>query len=348
MKRATEKRTSPFRLAVLGLAMAALAGCGEGTGSPFSKTDAQDTTETPKTGGKKTERDVEAPEVFEVTEAGLWDGRPSLGGIWVAHPDVTQPARVMIRNTSNDKSTVGALFRRERAIPGPIVQVSSDAAAALGMLAGAPVKVHVVALKRETVEPEPKPEAAAPPKTEEPAKKPEATVQEPVKTAEPDAKTEALTIAAADQAPQDAEAADAEEAPAKRKWFWQKRPKAGEITESTLAPVAVAGATAVAAATAAGSNADAAPAETPAQPSGTSSLTKPYVQIGTYTVEENAKTAAKTVSKTGLNAEVRTVSNNDKTIWRVVVGPAANRSERKDIMAKVEGLGFADAYIVKN
>ena len=41
------------------------------------------------------ERDVEAPGVFQVTEAGLWDGRPSLGGVWVAHPDVTEPERVI-------------------------------------------------------------------------------------------------------------------------------------------------------------------------------------------------------------------------------------------------------------
>ncbi|MEC7965217.1 MAG: SPOR domain-containing protein, partial [Pseudomonadota bacterium] len=33
------------------------------------------------------ERDIEAPDVFQQTEAGLWDGRPSLGGVWVAHPD---------------------------------------------------------------------------------------------------------------------------------------------------------------------------------------------------------------------------------------------------------------------
>jgi rare lipoprotein A len=46
-----------------------------------------------------TERDVEAPEVFDVTDEGLWDGRPSLGGVWVAHPDATDPERVMIRNT---------------------------------------------------------------------------------------------------------------------------------------------------------------------------------------------------------------------------------------------------------
>ncbi len=27
------------------------------------------------------ERDVEAPEVFQATDMGLWDGRPSLGGV---------------------------------------------------------------------------------------------------------------------------------------------------------------------------------------------------------------------------------------------------------------------------
>ena len=95
------------------------------------------------------ERDVEAPEVFQVTEAGLWDGRPSLGGVWVAHPDVGDPERVLIRNTANDKFVIGALFRRERDLPGPRLQTSSDAAAALGMLAGAPVQLSVTALRRE-------------------------------------------------------------------------------------------------------------------------------------------------------------------------------------------------------
>lgn len=97
------------------------------------------------------ERDVEAPEVFEATEAGLWDGRPSLGGVWVAHPDVGEPERVLIRNTSNDKFVVGALFRRERDIPGPRLQVSSDAADVLSMLAGAPTQLEVVALRKEAV-----------------------------------------------------------------------------------------------------------------------------------------------------------------------------------------------------
>ncbi|WP_299614149.1 SPOR domain-containing protein [uncultured Tateyamaria sp.] len=104
---------------------------------------------------KTVERDVEAPDVFSATEAGLWDGRPSLGGVWVAHPDVTEPERVIIRNTENDQFVVGALFRRERDIPGPRLQISSDAAEALGMLAGAPAQLNVTALRKEEVAVEP-------------------------------------------------------------------------------------------------------------------------------------------------------------------------------------------------
>lgn len=97
------------------------------------------------------ERDVEAPDVFQKTDAGLWDGRPSLGGVWVAHPDVVDPERVIIRNNSNGKFVIGALFRRERDNPGPLFQVSSDASEALGMLAGAPADLNVTALRREEV-----------------------------------------------------------------------------------------------------------------------------------------------------------------------------------------------------
>ncbi len=95
------------------------------------------------------ERDVEAPQVFSVEEQGLWDGRPSLGGVWVAHPSVKDPERVIIRNPANGKFVIGALFRRELDNPGPKLQVSSDAAAALDLLAGAPAKLSVVALRRE-------------------------------------------------------------------------------------------------------------------------------------------------------------------------------------------------------
>jgi rare lipoprotein A len=111
------------------------------------------------------ERDVEAPNVFSLTDMGLWDGRPSLGGVWVADADVKDPERVIIRNTANGKFVIGALFRRERDNPGPRVQVSSDAAAALGLLAGQPAELNIVALRREEIAPslaQPAPVSAPP------------------------------------------------------------------------------------------------------------------------------------------------------------------------------------------
>ena len=97
------------------------------------------------------ERDVEAPDVFQVTDRALWDGRPSLGGVWVAYPGNVQPERVIIRNEENGKFVIGALFRRERENPGPKIQLSSDAAAALEILAGQPTMLNVTALRRESV-----------------------------------------------------------------------------------------------------------------------------------------------------------------------------------------------------
>ena len=98
---------------------------------------------------KLIDRDVEAPQIFQITDTALWDGRPSLGGVWVASPDAKDPERVILRNPANGKFVIGALFRREINNPGPKLQISSDAASALGLLAGEPAKIVVTALRRE-------------------------------------------------------------------------------------------------------------------------------------------------------------------------------------------------------
>ncbi|WP_299546121.1 SPOR domain-containing protein [uncultured Tateyamaria sp.] len=159
MSRYTSRLTFRSSTALF-LAIGLLAGCDES--GQFVAMDALKRSNTSVEGTapdaapiKTVERDVEAPDVFSATEAGLWDGRPSLGGVWVAHPDVTEPERVIIRNTENDKFVVGALFRRERDIPGPRLQISSDAADALSMLAGAPSQLNVTALRKEEVAVEP-------------------------------------------------------------------------------------------------------------------------------------------------------------------------------------------------
>lgn len=126
-----------------------LAGCEAGQG-PFGAS-SEDDAPRAQTATRLVERDVEAPQVFEANDSALWDGRPSLGGVWVASPDAVDPERVILRNPSNGKFVIGALFRRERMNPGPALQISSDAAAALGILAGQPTDISVIALRREEV-----------------------------------------------------------------------------------------------------------------------------------------------------------------------------------------------------
>ncbi|MDK3018060.1 SPOR domain-containing protein [Pseudodonghicola sp. IC7] len=264
-----------------------LAACEDGVQMPgFMKSSAKSETGAPAQSSrtKLVARDVEAPEVFQVTETGLWDGRPSLGGVWVAHPDVVDPERVIIRNTENGKFVIGALFRRERAIPGPRIQASSDAAEALGMLAGAPVELNVTALRRETLDPPP----------------------------------EETTVAEAPEA----------------------------VEETALAPVAGAAAAIDAPPPAAQAEPAAKPAATP--PAKASSLRKPYVQIGIFSVKANAERTATQMRGAGMIPTVLEQELNGKQFWRVVVGPARTKSELNALLKQVKETGFSDAYAVSN
>lgn len=154
------------QLALVLMGVAFLSACEEGKEfKPFGKKDASAETAQAgdSTGATVIERDVEAPEVFQVSDKGLWDGRPSLGGVWVTHPEVAEPERVIIRNEANGKFVIAALYKPERNLdrPGPKLLVSSDAAEALGMLAGAPSPLNVTALRHEEIPVEP-PVAEAP------------------------------------------------------------------------------------------------------------------------------------------------------------------------------------------
>ncbi|MEN8891692.1 SPOR domain-containing protein [Planktotalea arctica] len=234
---------------------------------------------------KLVERDVEAPDVFQITENGLWDGRPSLGGVWVAHPNVKDPERVIIRNEKNGKFVIGALFRRELENPGPRLQVSSDAAATLGLLAGQPAKLNVTALRREEVaENGPAPDAAP------------------------------QTTAPQSSAP-------------------------GTISETALAPAA----TGVAAS---GTQAASAPKPAPAPSSG--GLSKPFIQLGIFSVEQNAKNTGEAMRVAGMVPTIKKSSSSGKPFWRVLVGPAQTSAERAALLKKIKASGFADAYAVSN
>jgi hypothetical protein len=310
-------------------------------------------------------REVEAPEVFQTTDSALWDGRPSLGGIWVASPDAVDPERVVMFNPATGKSVTGALFRRERDNPGPTLQVSSDAAEALGMIAGQPTELRVTALRREEPEPEvveaPPPEAAAEaaPTTEPPAATSDV---EAIAAAALDGPGEAAgdtagaavtgTEAAADPAPASGEP------PARKTWKERREEaKAKREAEKAAAEAAAAGADAVEApgvapvdpAASAVAEVETAPldaradeaaapvAETPSAAPGPART----IQIASFSKEENAKRAIEALAKINITAEVQKADRNGTPFWGVVaVGDAA-------LLTEIRKAGFADAYFLQ-
>lgn len=255
------KQKTGTKWAACGVLIALLAGC---AGLDLGEETSNDA---PNTVTNLVERDIEAPDVVNISEAGLWDGRPSLGGIWVAHPDAKDPEKVIIRNPQNGKFVIGALFRREREFSGPSLQLSSDAADALGILAGQPTNVSVVALRRQSVL---------------------------VEKAE------------------------------------------NQVIEESLDPIQQTAEAAIAA------------ADTPTPKPKPSSLGKPYLQIGIFGVEANARGAVSSMSAKGLSASMSKLTLNDKPFWRVIVGPAATTAEMSAMRKTVTAAGFADAYAVKN
>ncbi|MEH7829095.1 SPOR domain-containing protein [Gemmobacter denitrificans] len=291
------------------LAFGALVACQPGQG-PFAAKEkpeaAASVAAKPATSVKLVDRDVEAPEVFQVTDLALWDGRPSLGGVWVASPDAIDPERVILRNPANGKFVVGALFKRERDNPGPKLQISSDAAAALGLLAGQPAKVNVTALRRE--------EAPAAPDAKKPL----------LDAAEGPSDTGIAAVAGA--------AIDKAAPPAK--------PGAAPVVSSGAKPVV---SNPIAAAPISGGQAakPAATAAKPATPAASSGNHR--IQIGIFSVEANAKRAADTLGKAGITPTVKKGETQGKPHWSVT---ATGGGDKAALLAKVKGLGFTDAYLL--
>lgn len=276
---------SSFRgLLLAAAATALLTGCQEGSGGPFapkpsggSEGESQPVSNAKSV--KLVDRDIEAPQVFQTTDQALWDGRPSLGGVWVASPDAKDPERVILRNPANGKFVIGALFRREIDNPGPKLQISSDAATALGMLAGAPAKVSVTALRRE--------EAKAAPDANKPILDSSETVATETLDPVPGAAA-ALDRAAPKSAPT---------SPAKAPTITSEAIPAGTIVPKAAGKPA------------------AKPTEKPAAQTGSPSGRT--IQIGIFSVESNAQRAAATLKSAGLPADVRKETSQGKTFWSV-------------------------------
>ena len=279
----------------------------------------------PATSVRLVDHDVEAPQDFQVTDKALWDGRPSLGGVWVAATSVSDPMRVIMRNPANGKFVIGALFRREADNPGPKLQISSDAADALGLVAGEPATLNVTALRRE----------------EAPVQAPDATrplLDTPETLAGADiaaAADAAITAAPIATQPSTATADPADlqpttpADPAPRKSFF------GNLFAAKPAPAPLTAIEPAAQATM--------PAAQPApqvQPVATAP-SGAQIQIGIFSVEANANRAVATLAKAGIAASVRRETSHGKPLWSVVAtGNAA-------LLAQIKTAGFKDAYVIK-
>ncbi len=345
------------RIAFWMMSTAALAGC-ESVPNPFaSKTDTGEAAITAEAARsvKLVDRDVEAPEVFQANDTALWDGRPSLGGVWVASPDAVNPERVILRNEANGKFVIGALFRRERDNPGPKLQISSDAADALGMLAGQPGKLNITALRRQESKAE---EAVAAPEAQVPAAKGdvEAIAADPIAAAgaaidRADGASAATAIAdTAAGAPAVLDDRDPAPRPGETKRQARKRVRAANAAAAealVLPDTAIAGSNAPLAAPVPAlevaplpdAGVAAAPLAAPSPAAGGSAR----IQIGIFSVEANAKRAADRLKEGGVSADVRKEESNGKAFWSVV---ASGSGGSKTLLAKVKQLGFTDAYVV--
>jgi hypothetical protein len=377
-------RTSPSRtgvrhvgrLAVAFSAVLVVAACSETGEFTFGSRAADPEGPAPIGATPLIERDVEAPDVFDVTEDGLWDGRPSLGGVWVAHPEATDPERVIIRNVETGSFVIGALFRRERENPGPVIQVSSDAAAALDVLAGDPTRLQVTALRREEV-----PESTQAPATDpaavadtgtapdaapaggEIAAAPLPEVADAAPASAPSTAPNAGTdgdgaaaqvdVAAAPEPAREgprplgflsrifAPAAPAAAVPAAQTALTAEEVAQGISSRAfrteTLDPVAAMAEGAIA-------ESETRVAAVVPQAPRPSDLERPFVQIGIFDMQENARSTGEALRSAGLLPTIYDQTSNGRRFWRVVVGPSPTAEDRAAVLETVRGLGFEDAY----
>ncbi|OYU17679.1 MAG: SPOR domain-containing protein [Rhodobacteraceae bacterium PARR1] len=297
------------RVALAGLTAVALAGCQ--MGGAAAPTDGATTAATATARSTKlVDRDVEAPDIFNVTDSALWDGRPSLGGVWVASEKATDPERVILRNPASGKFVIGALFKREAFNPGPPLQISSDAAAALGLVAGQPATISVTALRREEVTVE------APDAT-----RPILDANEAVATTSLDGAATAASPASGTATASAAAAINRAEAAAK-----PAASAPAPVVPNAPAPLTAAPKPA------------AAPAAVPAATEGGT-----RVQIGIFSVKANAQRAVDQLKKAGIAATIREGEAKGKAYWSVT---ASGSGAGKAFLDKVKGLGFADAYLL--
>ena len=77
-------------------------------------------------------------------------------------------------------------------------------------------------------------------------------------------------------------------------------------------------------------------------------LTKPFIQVGIFGVQNNATKTRDRLSQLDLPINTFEFEIKGKPYWRVVAGPANTLQSKQNMLTKIQSAGFTDAYFVKN
>jgi cell division protein FtsN len=71
-----------------------------------------------------------------------------------------------------------------------------------------------------------------------------------------------------------------------------------------------------------------------------------FVQIGAYSISQNAKEALESSKKVSFG-QIKTIKTNNKTIYRVLLGPVSNKNKARNVLNKAKNAGYKDAFIAR-
>ena len=191
----------------------------------------------------------EKPKILDISATVIWDGSQTLGGNWVSHPNIKSPERVLIKNTTNGKSVVGAVFQQTKNPNEGLAAISSDAAKALNISKNDETKLQLVAIKM-------------------------------IENSKDTANGTSTSV--------------------------EKKPTSNV------------------------------------------NLTKPFIQVGIFGVENNAIKTRDQMAKLGLPINTFDFKIKEKTYWRVVAGPATTLENKDNMLNTIKSAGFTDAFFVSN
>jgi cell division septation protein DedD len=310
---------------------------------------------------------VPAPAVFEATGTARWDGRRTLEGVWVAHPQASSARRVRIYNDATGAAADGALFTRDAVLTGPSMLISSDAARLLGIAPGEEAGLRVVAVTQRhggaealaaanpsappsVGAPSAPPPSAPPPSAPPPSAR--GTVSPPIASPVRSVPARAADGAAARATAVTPALTAAPAAPA----ALAVRPSFGGTSPPTADPVPIGpvrqpaaasvAAPAIAAPPNEGNPARAAAPAIAAAPRATGALAAPYVQAGLFAVRDNADRLIGRLEAAGLPALGKPVRLASGSATRVLAGPFATAAERDAARRQIQSMGLRDAIPV--